>query len=385
MGFLKNKIKIIFLALSWFAIAGCSKSLLKIVSQNDDSPVTMFAETGERNFYSPVELSDSLLFLWENDVYGSFNNSSFLFFDSTIFVHDLGGRIHSFNIHTGKQTGVLKYKGAVYSTPLIFNYNIVIGLVENNENRTDLIFYDFVNGKELKTVTIEGRLINQMLKIDDDLVLITENGIVKRFTFRGNEVWSKDINSFIHSNPAYSNGNIYFGTDSGDLIKIDFETSNVIFRKNVGAAFNSGVTIKNNSAYIADDDGKIYSISLDDGSIQWEFETGAKIMMNPALDEENVYAGNLAGKIISLNRKNGTLNWYKDYQGMVFSSTPLITINRIIISNLFQSVILIDKSNGEIKKEIELEARAKITPAIRNNILFLGFDQGTVRAYEIIN
>ncbi|MFO7525495.1 MAG: PQQ-binding-like beta-propeller repeat protein [Ignavibacteriaceae bacterium] len=382
---MKNKLKIIFLASLWFAISGCSKSLLKIVSQNDDSPVTMFAETGERNFYTPIELNDSLLLLWENDVYGSFNNSSFIFFDSTIFVHDLGGRIHSFNIHTGKQTGVLKYKGAVYSTPLIFNYNIIIALVENNENRTELIFYDFVNGKELKSITIEGRIINQMLRIDDDLVVVTENGVIKRITFRGSEVWSININAFIHSNPAYSNGNIYFGTDAGEFVKIDFETSNVLFRKNLGAAFNSGVTIKNNSAFIADDDGIIYSISLHDGSINWQFETGAKIRMNPALDEKNVYAGNLAGKIISINRNNGTLNWYKEYKGMVFNSTPLITVNRIIISNLFKSVMLIDKMNGDIKKEIELEERVKMTPAIRNNILFLGLDQGTIRAYEIIN
>ncbi len=385
MGFLKKILFSLIILSSILIFSGCAKSIIKIMAQEDDAPVTMFAESGERNFYIPVNFSDSLNLLWENDVHGSFNNSSFIFFDSTVFVHDLSGRIHSFNIFTGKQTGVLKYKGAIFSTPIIFNSTIVTALVLNNENKTELIFYNYFKGKELKLVDIEGRVINQMLKINDDLILMTEEGLIKKFNSRGKEVWNTKVESFIHTNPAYSNGRIYFGADDGEFICLDNETASIIYKKKIGTSFNGGVTIKNNFAYIGDDNGTLYKISIKAGELKWKFETGSKIIMNPALDNENVYIGTLSGQMFSIDQKSGELIWKEKFNGAVFNSAPLITDNRIIISDLFQSVMIIDKTNGKLKSKIELDARVKMTPAIRNNILFIGFDSGMVRAYEIIN
>ncbi len=385
MGFLKKILFSLVVLSSILVFSGCAKSIIKIMAQEDNAPVTMFAETGERNFYAPVNFSDSLNLLWENDVHGSFNNSSFIFFDSTIFVHDLSGRIHSFNIFTGKQTGVLKYKGAIFSTPILFNSIIVTALVLNNENKTELIFYNYFEGDEIRIIEIEGRVINQMIKINDDMVLITEEGVIKKFNSKGTEVWNTKVESFIHSNPAYSNGRIYFGTDNGEFICLDSETSSVIYKKKIGTSFNGGVTIKNNFAYIGDDNGTLYKISIKNGELIWKYETGSRILMNPALDIENVYVGTLSGQLFSIIKKSGELDWKEKFNGAVFNSTPLITDNRIIISDLFKSLLVIDKTNGNVQSKIELDARAKMTPAIRNNILFIGFDSGMVRAYEIIN
>ena len=385
MGLLKKIFYIIILISFILLFIGCSRSVIKIISQKDDSPVSQFGDTPERNFYSPLTLNDSFRLIWENDVHGSFNNSSFVFFDSTIFVHDLSGRIHTFDIYTGKQTGVLKYKGAVFSTPIISGYNIITALVSNNENKTELIFYDFFTGKELKIIEIEGKVINQMLKIDQDIVAITENGIIKRINSRGDEIWSRQLDSFVHCSPAYSDGNIYFGNDAGEFICVNYETSDIIYKKKIGVSFNGGVTIKNNIAYLGDEDGSLFAVNITSGSVKWNLETGARITMNPALDEKDVFIANLSGIIFSLNKNSGLLNWKENYNGAVFNSTPLITNDRIILSNIFKSVLIIDKANGELKKEIELDARAKLTPAIRKNKLFIGFDNGIIRAYEILN
>lgn len=385
MGFLKKLIEITFFLLVLIFISGCARSIIKITVPKDDNTIRQFATTGERNFFIPTEIGDSLKILWERDVHGSFNNSSFIFFDSTIVVHDLGGRIHTFNIHTGKQTGVLKYKGAVFSTPIVFGFNMVIALVQNNENKTELIFYDFFNGKELKTVDIPGKVINQMLIIENDFIIVTENGLIKRFSSRGDEIWSKEFDVFIHCNPAYSNGRLFLGNDKGEFLCINANSGELIYKKELGSAFNSGVTINNSIAYLGDDRGLLYALNTNDGSIEWQYPTGSRILMNPAADGNNIFVANLSGNIFSINMKNGSLNWQKSFNGAVFNSTPLITIDRIIISNLFQSVLFLNKTNGEVKKEIKLNNRAKMTPAMRDNILFIGFDNGMVRAYEIVN
>lgn len=363
--------------------AGCAKSLLKITVQKDESPVRMFAGSGERNFFIPVTINEKPELIWENSAHGSFNNSSFIFYDSTLFVHDLGGRIHAYNIHTGKQTGVLKYKGAVYSSPVIFNFNIVIALALNNENKTELIYYDFLNGKELNIVELDGIVTTQMIAVDDNLIVITESGTIRRFDSRGNEVWEVEHESFIHCNAAFTNGRIYIADDDGMLFCFDYESSSEIFRRKIGAAFNSGITIINNTAFLGDDDGILYAVSLKDGSILWKQNTGARILMNPAGDDKNIYVGNLAGSLYSFNMVNGNLNWSADYDGAVFNSSPLVTGNVVIISDLFQAVYIINKNNGQINSELAFDTRVKMAPAIRDNILFIGYDQGRINAYEI--
>lgn len=385
MGFLKNLIKIYLSVFLLLLINGCAKSIIKIVGQTDETPVAMFADTGERNFHYPIQFSDSLNLLWENDVHGSFNNSSFLFFDSTVIVHDLGGRIHAFNIYNGKLIGVLKYKGAVFSTPILFNLTIVTALVLNNENNTELIFYDLYSGKEIKTIEIEGKVINQMLKIENDLFLITEDGLAAKYSSKGNEIWRIKLDSFVHSNPAHSNGKIYFGNDNGEFICLDSKSARIIYNKQIGSVFNGGVTIKNELAYLGDDNGVLYAVNLKDGDLEWKFDAGSRILMNPAVNNENVFFGNLAGELFSLKKDTGVLNWKKKFNGAVFSSAPIITNNRIIIPNLFKSVFIVDEKNSDLVKELSFDARVKMTPAIRNNLLFIGYDNGMVRAYEIVN
>ena len=157
----------------------------------------------------------------------------------------------------------------------------------------------------------------------------------------------------------------------------------VIFRTKIGAAFNSGITIINNTAFLGDDDGILYAVSLKDGSLLWKHNTGARILMNPAGDDKNIYVGNLAGSMYSFNMVNGNLNWSADYNGAVFNSSPVVTDNVVIISDLFQAVYFVDKNNGQINNDLTFDTRVKMVPAIRDNILFIGYDQGRINAYEI--
>ena len=105
--------------------------------------------------------------------------------------------------------------------------------------------------------------------------------------------------------------------------------------------------------------------------------------MTPAFDDDNVFIGNLRGTLISLNKKNGEPIWQKNY-GEVFNASPLLTNNRIFISDLFRAYYIIDKNSGSLLKTISLEGRAKLTPVIYDSTLFIGYDRGILRAYEFV-
>jgi outer membrane protein assembly factor BamB len=383
MGFLKKALQSLSLFLMLITLIGCAKSIIQVDVKNDSDLYPMFGKSSERKFFVPITLSDSLKLVWENDAHGNFNNSSAVVYDSLVFINDLGGRIHCFDLETGKQKGVLKTKGAIYSTPIIINHKLIYILSHSDDDPSELIFYDYVGGKELFQVEIEGRVLTQILADKDGIILCTENGLIKKISFNSNELWSIEINSRIHCNPALTGNTIIAGNDKGEIILIDSENGSVKYRKKLGSAFFSGVSIYENIAYIGDDAGKLFAIDISDGKILWTFDTGARILMNPAIDNENVYIGNLKGDLYSLQKNDGNLKWESELGG-ILSSTPLITNNRIVITNLFRSFSMIDKSSGKVTKNYELDGRGKLSPIFINNKIIIGYDDGTVRAYEVV-
>jgi len=87
--------------------------------------------------------------------------------------------------------------------------------------------------------------------------------------------------------------------------------------------------------------------------------------------------------LLSLYCTKGKQNWKIKFPGLL-DTTPLITENIIILPDILFALHLIDKNDGRVIKSISLEGRAKLTPVIHNNILFIGFDDGVIRAYEFV-
>ena len=379
---MKKIIPIIFV-LMIFMLAGCAKSLIKLVFNDDRDSHLMFGKNPERNFFVPIVISDSLKEAWENEVFGGFTNNSVIYKDSIIITGDLGGRIHCFNIVNGKQVGVIKTKGSVYSTPLIINYKLVYALVDQTENITELIYYDMYNGIELKTIEIEGRVLSQMILDHEDLVLCTENGYVKKYSGNGDLIWEYDAKSGLYANSALIDSNLLIANVKGEIISLNSARGKLNYRIKFNAPFFSGITIDSSLAYIADNEGVLYSFNVTDGKKLWSYKTSSRIIMNPAVDRHNVYIGNLRGDLYALDKLSGDLLWKTDLDGSL-NSTPLITENLIVISNLFKKFSFIDKTNGFCVKDYELDARCRLSPVIINKRLIIGYDDGVLKAYDFV-
>jgi outer membrane protein assembly factor BamB len=377
-------VRIFFISLTLF-IAGCGRSIIKYTALEDKDPFQMFGKTPSREFFVPVNLSDSLALKWESDMHGSFPNSSVSIYENLVFINDLSGRIYCYNIETGKQVGKLKYsKGAVYSTPVPFRSIVIFPVARENENYTELVYYDYQNAKEMDLIEIPGRVLTNLLIINDEILFTTEIGAVYRYNNQGDKIWETHTRVPTRCNPALNNNLFVFGNDKGEIIAIDASNGDSVYVKQIGSGFQGGITIQENIIYCGNETGNLYAINLDDGEIIWQFNSGARILMTPALDSENVYIGNLNGNFYSINKKTGSKNWQTDFSS-VLNSTPLVTNNKIILPDVLFAVHLLNKSNGEIMKSIELEGRAKLSPVYYRNLLFIGFDAGIIRAYEFIN
>jgi len=382
MGFLINKI---ILFSSIIILAGCARSVIKYTAKTDEQPYQMFGKITSRDFYVPADLSDSLILKWESEMYGSFPGSSVSIYEDLVFINDLSGRIFCYNIETGKQIGKLKYSsGAVYSTPIPFRNVVVFPVSQEKDNYTELVFYNYQDGKEAELIEIPGRVLTNLLTIDDDILFTTEEGAAFRYNNLGKKIWETQTYVSTLCNPALSSNLFVFGNINGEIIALNSETGDSVYVKKISGIFSGGFTIKDSIAYCGNENGFLYAIRLKDGELIWQFDTGARILMTPAADNNNVFIGNLGGWFFSIGKDSGKENWKTRFNGLL-NSTPLVSNNIVVLPDVFFAFHLINKNDGTLLKTIKLEGRARLSPVYFRNLLFIGFDDGILRAYEFVD
>ena len=379
---MKLKISLLILAIT---ISGCFQSSINLDVKKATSVNSMFGENESRNFYLPVSISDSLKLLWEASINGGFPNSSVTTYENYVFVNDLSGRIYCFSADSGKTEGKLKYSnGAVYTTPVINNGVVIFAVAHSDENTSDLYYYDFREGETLFDKEIKGRILTEIIKTVDGIIFNTEDGKVFKYDFNGNKEWEYKTDSRVHSSPALGNNIVVFGNDDGEIIGINSKLGSLIYREKIGNPFFGGASVDGNMVYIGNDNGFIYALNLSDGKVIWKYDAGSRIIMVPAFDKNDLIVGNLKGELFSLKKETGELNWKTDTRGLL-NATPLITDNEIILPDLNRSLHFIDVKSGEILKTMDLEGKCKLSPVIYRNKLYIGYDDGILRAYEFVN
>jgi len=382
MGLLKN---LLFnIAAGIIALmTGCSQSVIKTDSVLDNNPYNMFGRTPERSFYYPVVIGDSIKKIWDNSINGSFNNSSISYYDKYVFINDLSGRIFCFDMKTGKRIGQLKNTGAVYSTPLVDRFRVIYLNAHNDENMSDLCYYDLDESKYTDQEKIPGRALTETINTVDGILFTTEKGIVYKYNPNGVKVWETDTKSVTYSSPALGKNIVVFGNNEGEVIALNQSDGTIRYRIKAGLPFYGGASISGSNIYIGNDYGNLYCLDLTSGRINWKFSTGTRIIMTPALDDDNVYFGNLSGEFYSLNKTTGKLNWNKKL-GALFDVTPMVTQNMLILPDQFEKLYFVDKTNGIKKNTYSFRGRLKLTPVMKDSLLFIGYDDGELEAYEIV-
>lgn len=373
---------VIILSFTALLIGGCAQSYMKVGYVSDSNPYVQFGKYPSRDIYYDFDVSDSLKELWSAETNGSFSNSSVSVYNNFVFVSDLSGRVTAYNIKTGKKVGEAKSKGVVTSAPYIHRKYLVFVTASPEKDQSVINYWDIGENGLLRETEVKGRVLTEMAVKDSSFVLCTEKGMVYRYDLYGVKLWECKTGSIIHSSPVIGNKNIYFGTDKGEIIAVDFEKGNIVFRKQTGNNFLAGGVVSGNSLFIADDLGVLYSVDITSGTVNWKYKCGSKILMIPAVDGMNVYLGSLTGDYFALNKKDGSLLWKKRL-GKLFNASPAAAKNYLLVPDLDKKLYFVDKRNGDVVKTMDFEGRLKLTPVIIDKrIVFLGSDNGVLNAYE---
>lgn len=344
----------------------------------------MFGKNPQRNFYAPINFNVNIKLKWSSDTRGAFPNSSVTISDSIVFINDLYGRVYAFNFFNGKKYGEIKNKGAVFTTPVVSGLWVVFVVTMVEDDMSKFVMYDYTSAKLFREVEIKGRVLSEILKLNDGFVITTLDGMVIKYDKFGIFMWETNTKVKTRSSPVFINNKIILGNDNGEILALNNNDGKILYHNKIGGKFWSGSTISDDKIFIGDVNGKLYCLDTKSSKIIWEFDTGARILMTPAVDNSNVYIGNLAGEFYSIDKNTGQKKWQIKTDGL-FNTTPLVTNNILIAPDFNKKILFIDKIKGIIQKTMQLNGRVKLSPVIYKNTLFIGYDRGKLEAYEIPN
>lgn len=373
--------KILLLVIPFF-LAACSGSFIKVDVKSDADGMFMYGYTAERNFFLDKVVGDSIIFKWENALYGSFAFNSAICYDSLLFVNDLSGKIFCFNYYTGKKKGQLKYRGSILTAPVFYKYNLIFPVSEYNDMNSYIISYDVTRGYENFKIPVSGKILSQPLLVKDKIFMLTESGLALLLNTRGDIEMQVETGVFSHSNPVSDGENIYWGTDDGRIISMKIGDTEIKKSSRISNFPLNSPVLHSDNLYITDENGGAFSISKKSFDIKWALKTMHKYRAAPVLDGKYMYMFSLDGFIISVSPDSGEIVNSANLNSF-FNVVPLVTANYIIAPDFWGSLKFYDKETLEVKISRKFESRMKLTPILFRNHLLIGMDSGILQAYEI--
>ena len=134
---------------------------------------------------------------------------------------------------------------------------------------------------------------------------------------------------------------------------------------------------------------KIHIIASESGEIKKSIDVTLDIFSNIIVDSSLVYFGTLQDTVTALNISNNEVLWQRIMPSEVMSISE-VSNNTIFIRTNDSKITAIDINTGEflwINSQIptELSIRGLSKPRIDEEKLFVGFEDGKIVSYNIVN
>lgn len=376
---MKNILKILFLSL---ISAACTPTVQIRNLPQENGGHLQFGKDNTRNFFEPLNISDSLKLKWETTTYGSYNNSSVIAYDKYIITHDMSGYIQCFDKNDGKEIGSLNYNGTIFSTPVLYKSRMFF-IVNNSEEKYSTAYYfDIKDGTIITKTEINGSFSNQILKNDKAFYAVSDKGSIYKFNFGGVLESVFDSGAEVLSTPALYKEKIYIASTKGEVMIFDYSQKRTTVKTTIEKGIYSGISISGGYVFTGDAAGNVYCMNSENLELKWKVNTGNKITALPVCSDKYVFVTNLSGTISCIEKESGKIIWKRNFGGAPIA-TPLLFGNMLIQPNLDSYLYLINPADGKLIKRIKTGGRMKLSPVYFDGLLIVGFDKGNIAAYEV--
>jgi outer membrane protein assembly factor BamB len=123
-------------------------------------------------------------------------------------------------------------------------------------------------------------------------------------------LWTFDAGDSIESSAAISDGVVYVGSQTADLIAVNLSDGALRWKYKVKDGIGeSSPAVRGGIVVIGDLSGTIHGVNAKDGKGLWTFAAGGEVKASPVIVDDKVVIGSYDGNLYCLSLKDGKLVW----------------------------------------------------------------------------
>ena len=148
---------------------------------------------------------------------------------------------------------------------------------------------------------------------------------------KGGEAGTVEVGSPTGTTPAALGKNVYFGTEEGTFLCIDFKSQKIQwqYQDPEGASpIRSSASVTEKFVIFGSRNRKVTALNPKNGETIWTTTLKAKIDASPIIAGNRVYAASTDGRLYTLDLSNGEILWQKQFNGSFLGSPAIVSGNR---------------------------------------------------------
>jgi outer membrane protein assembly factor BamB len=324
-----------------------------------------------------------------------------------VFTMDSDGVVASFDLANGNRIWRTETQGEKdRSTNVGGGIAVAGGILYATTGRGEALALDGNTGairwrKDLDTpgrsapCIADGRLF--ITTLDNRLLSLKAANGERQWTYQAASTATTVLSQ---SAPAYSDGLVVAGFESGDLAAVRAESGALAWTDSLAASRgrNSVVDLAAVRGLPVVDGGRVFAIgvggllvSLDlrSGRRLWEREAGG--LETPWLAGDTLFVQTLDQTLAAIGREDGKLRWLTDLpryddpekrRDPLFWTGPILAGGRLVLAGSNETALSVNPADGKIIGRQELRGAAAVTPIAAAGTLFILTDDGSLQAFR---
>jgi outer membrane protein assembly factor BamB len=195
-------------------------------------------------------------------------------------------------------------------------------------------------------------------------------------------LWKHQAGEMVASTAAIVDGRVYAASLKGEVFCLDLKTGKRLWtyqsKENAKPnefqpGFKSSPTVTADGVYLGDEEGVFHAIDRATGKKKWTIETGGEIVSSASVlpDQDKIIFGSYDNSLYCLKLSDGSKVWQFQTEGMV-NCSPAIAGDFTFVTGCDEHLRVIDIRTGKQEKDMPLGTYLIASPAVANNMLYVG-------------
>jgi len=182
------------------------------------------------------------------------------------------------------------------------------------------------SGARIWSYETGGRVYSSATPDKDEAYFGSDDGNLYKVDIdSGILIWEFKTTDRVRSSPALDGGRVFVASWDGFLYCVDAERGTEVWKAAVAPFTCSSPAVHRGRAYVGDDQGALHCFNASDGKPVWQADVGGQIMMCPVVVPEGVFAAAEDGSAAMVGT-SGTIRWKRNlFAGLKLDVPPRVT------------------------------------------------------------